>query len=65
MLAAWLRSAALFGSHEEHLAAANSMTAEDRADCRAELLEEPEGAELAAQERPRREGEGDEPEGLA
>ncbi len=65
LMAAWLASAVMFETKADHQGFAAFIGAEDRAASRAHLLNQVGGADLAANERPRREGEPEEPTDLA
>ena len=64
LLAAWLQCAGMCSSKEEHQVLAGMVSYEDRLRAREHLLEQPQGPEIAAQERPLLEGEPLEPVGL-
>ena len=64
-MAAWLGFSGMFDSKEEHEGCLPFLIWEERDRARQELVAVPNGDLLAAMERPRREGEGAEPMGLA
>ena len=65
LLAAWLRHSQSEESQADHMASVALFGKDRRAACRAELLLEPRAQDLASEEREKRPGEDDEPEGLA
>jgi len=64
LLAAWLAAADFTETMEDHKSAVAFLSKQERSDARQQLMELPSGQRLAELERPRKPGEGPEPDGM-